>query len=128
MERQSELQRNQKATSVPQMDASMQACIDACLKCFQSCEQTMIHCLTMGGKHAEVEHMKTMQACAEISETSAKFMMLQSPFHTKTCGVCADVCTACAESCEKIGGAEMMACADICRKCADSCRAMAQMQ
>ncbi|MGZ5279384.1 MAG: four-helix bundle copper-binding protein [Pseudobdellovibrionaceae bacterium] len=128
MEKQIGNQKNEAAQSGRQMNASMQACIDNCIKCFQICEQTIIHCLTMGGKHVEVEHMKSLQACAEICETSAKFMMLESPFHNQTCGVCAEVCKSCADSCEKLGGTEMQECADMCRQCAESCEAMAKMQ
>lgn len=128
MENQMGHQKESSARSSQSMNASMQACIENCIQCFKTCEQAIIHCLTMGGKHVEVEHMKGLQACAEICETSAKFMMLQSSFHTQTCGVCADVCRACAESCEKLGGSEMQECANACRKCVESCSAMAKMQ
>jgi hypothetical protein len=45
------------------------------------------------------------------------------PFKSETCRVCADICEACAESCDQFeGNAEMKICATGCRKCTESCR------
>lgn len=102
----------------------MQACIDACSHCHQICLQTaMNHCLESGGKHVEAEHFRLMINCAEICQTSLNFMLSGSRLSNHVCGVCAKVCDACAESCEKLDGME--ACARACRKCAESCRSMA---
>ncbi len=107
---------------MPQHD--MQECIDNCLACYRSCQETaMNHCLEKGGKFVEPEHFRLMLSCAEICRTSADFMLSGSPLHAQTCAVCAGVCEACAESCERLG--EMDECARICRVCADSCREMA---
>lgn len=115
---------NQTSDEMMRMSPAIQECIHSCLRCFQSCEQTIFHCLSMGGKHAEAKHIQLMQACAEICQTSAKFMMLQSEYHMETCRVCATVCKACAVSCEQIGGDMMLECARICRECAESCEKM----
>ena len=105
----------------------MQRCIDECLSCFSICEQTIQHCLELGGKHASPAHIRTMQDCADICRTSAAFMMRGSPFHTRTCGVCAEVCRKCEEECRSMGDDEMMKqCADACRRCAESCARMAK--
>ena len=55
------------------------------------------------------------------------FMLRGSPLHTRTCGVCADICGQCAQDCDRVGGGDqqMKQCADICRRCAESCRQMA---
>lgn len=106
--------------SNPQMDE----CIQACLDCYRSCLQTASqHCLEMGGKHTEPEHFRLMLDCAEICRSSAAFMLNGSPFHHQTCGVCAEVCEACARSCAAIG--EMDDCVRACEHCADLCRQMA---
>lgn len=104
-------------------DAKMQACIDECLRCYQSCLGTaMNHCLETGGKHLEPGHFRLMMACAEICRTSAHFMLISSDHHKHVCAECAEICEACARSCEKIG--DMQDCVDSCRRCAKSCREM----
>ena len=107
-----------------QMSSEMQKCIHACLGCYQTCLGTaMQHCLTMGGKHTEPEHFRLMMACAEMCRTSAHFMLLGTPHHKHTCRECAEICTQCADDCERIG--DMQACVEACRHCADRCHAMA---
>ena len=105
----------------------MQQCIDECLDCHAICEQTIQHCLQLGGKHAEASHIRTMQDCAEICRTSAAFMLRGSPLHARTCAVCAEVCRACERECRRMGDDEMMQqCDDTCRRCAESCERMAK--
>ena len=103
---------------------NMQAGIDACSQCHETCLHTaMTHCLETGGKHVEVGHYRLMINCAEICQTSANFMLGGSSFHHKICAVCAEICDACASSCERVGGMED--CVKACRECAESCRKMA---
>lgn len=104
----------------------MQECIENCTLCHQVCEQTLAHCLEMGGKHAEATHIRALIDCAQTCTTSADFMLRQSDIHSAFCKACAEACSACAESCEQFKDDEkMMACADICRMCAESCEKMA---
>jgi hypothetical protein len=104
----------------------MQLCIQNCLMCHQSCEQMIAHCLNKGGRHATPNHIRLLQDCADICEMSADFMLRGSPFHSRTCGVCAEICRACASDCDAIADDDMMkACAEMCRRCADSCESMA---
>lgn len=115
-------------TAGHQMSADMQQCIQECLNCHSICLQTVSHCLQMGGKHADPQHIALLLDCAEICQTSANFMLRGSPLHGRTCGVCAEVCELCAQSCEQMGDDAMMqACAAACRRCAESCRQMAAM-
>ena len=108
------------------IDDRMQECIDRCQTCQETCLETVQHCLQKGGKHAEATHISTLLACAEICDTSARFMLLGSEFDGRVCGVCAEVCEACAVSCERMADDEtMQACADECRRCAESCQQMA---
>jgi hypothetical protein len=109
------------------MGEQMQHCIQACTVCHGVCMETVAHCLKMGGKHAEANHIRTLLDCANICQTSADFMLRGSDFHGLTCGVCAEVCERCAESCDRFGDDEMMKrCAEACRMCAQSCREMAE--
>lgn len=110
------------------MSADMEQCIENCLNCHRSCEETAAYCTQMGGKHAEPMHLGLLRDCAQICVTSADFMLRGSDMHPRVCGVCAEVCDRCAESCEQFGeDALMHECAEICRRCAESCRQMAGM-
>jgi hypothetical protein len=104
----------------------MQECIDRCQSCQESCLESVGHCLQLGGEHAAPDHIRLLIACAEICDTSARFMLLGSTHHVRTCEVCADVCDDCAKDCARFTDDEMMQrCADVCRRCAESCRQMA---
>ncbi|MDQ3516411.1 MAG: four-helix bundle copper-binding protein [Gemmatimonadota bacterium] len=111
-----------------QMKASpaMQSCIDVCNECHSVCIETVHHCLSLGGKHAEVGHITTLLDCADICRTSADFMLRGSERHPESCQACAAVCRACEESCRSMGDDEQMKkCADVCGRCAESCEKMA---
>ena len=105
---------------------AMQECIDECLRCHSICLEAVGHCLELGGKHAERNHITTLLDCAEICQTSANFMLRDSESHTRTCAVCAEICRKCEEECRRLGDDELMRrCADVCRECATSCERMA---
>jgi len=102
-------------------------CIEICWECRTECIKTLYnHCLPMGGKNAESEHVKIMTDCIQACQTAADFMVRGSNLYMSECVACADVCEACAESCEKIGDEEMQRCAEVCRRCAKNCRDMSR--
>jgi hypothetical protein len=106
------------------LSPEMRVCIDRCQACQETCLETMNHCLTIDGRHAKVSHM--LAACAEICDTSARFMLLGSEHYVRTCEVCAEICEACATDCERVGDDQIMQrCAEACTRCAESCREMA---
>lgn len=110
------------------LSQEMQECIQNCTDCHQICLAMVPHCLSLGGQHAAPEHIKLLLTCADICQTSAHFMLLNSPLHMRTCALCADVCEQCALDCDRIGDDEhMRQCAETCRRCAASCRQMASM-
>jgi hypothetical protein len=111
-----------------QMTQEMRECISHCLDCHASCLETSTHCLMMGGEHASPQHQKVLQDCAQACITSADFMLRLSPFHPQYCGICAELCRACGDSCEQMaqGDPVMRQCAEACRRCEQSCRRMAQ--
>jgi hypothetical protein len=105
---------------------NMQDCIDACTNCHQACLQTaMTHCLQMGGRHVAPDHLRLMFDCAAVCELSANLQLSGSPFADRLCGVCAEVCHACALSCRDLDGMEE--CLRACEVCEHSCREMARM-
>lgn len=104
----------------------MRECIRNCQDCSAICIETMSHCLALGGKHADAHHIRLLADCAEICRTSAAFMLRGSELHPRTCGVCAEACRMCGESCEQMAGGDqlMQQCAETCRRCAQSCERM----
>lgn len=109
-------------SSIDHLPNEMKDCITACWDCRTLCQKTLFHhCLEMGGKHVEQRHVRLMIDCMEICQTAADFMVRGSDMHGAVCAACAEVCHACADSCDEVGGDEMMACAQLCRECGESC-------
>ncbi len=99
-------------------------CVDACTRCAQFCLNTaMTHCLEVGGEHAAPAHLRLMLDCAEVCQLSARLQLSGSEFAEDACALCAQVCLACAESCDELEGMED--CAEVCRDCARHCEEMA---
>lgn len=105
------------------MESPMQDAIKACLDCHNMCLRMATgYCLERGGRHVEQEHFRLMLNCAELCQTSANFMLSDSPLHSRVCLICAETCEACAKSCEQVG--DMRECVEECQSCAKSCRTM----
>lgn len=109
-------------------DQSMQACIEACLVCYQTCTELIPHCLHLGRDFASPETIGLLTCCASLCETSARFMMHDSAFHRSTCELCARVCRSCAEMCEDLSENDprLRECMDDCLSCAEHCERMAR--
>lgn len=129
----------------------LQECIENCSNCHKVCLETYNYSLWLGGRYNESVHLRLLLDCAEISQTSANFMLRGSDLHRETCGVCAVICDNCAQDCERYTvtgtgeGApmskhsgpplvsksnvdeQMKYCAQVCRECAKSCHEMAAM-
>lgn len=107
--------------------AEMHECIENCTDCHAICVEAVAHCLSMGGKHADEQHILMLLTCADICRTSADAMLRGSQVHGSICGACAAVCAACADACAAMGNDdEMVRCAEACRRCADSCEQMSR--
>ncbi|QAT82525.1 putative cysteine-rich protein YhjQ [Corallococcus coralloides] len=106
-------------------DDAMRECIDHCTACHRVCLETLADCLKRGSRLAEPGPLRLLMDCADICDTSARFMLRGSELHSRTCFACAEVCAACATACEALGDEGLMeACADACRRCEESCRGM----
>ena len=104
-------------------------CIEICGECRDECHDILFnHCLEKGGKFAEKEHIKLLVDCIQACQTAEGFMKRDSTLYAAECAVCAEVCDACAVSCERIGGEELKRCAEACRRCAQSCRDVGKMK
>ncbi len=106
--------------------SEVRECIQDCLDCFRICNQTLIRCLSMGGKHAEVEHLNLLMDCAKICNTNADFMLRNSAYYPQICGFTADICDECSDVFDRFEDDFMKECASVCRRCAESCREMAR--
>jgi len=62
--------------------------------------------------------------CISVCTTAAHLMVLESNHSNAMCQLCADVCTACAEECEKHDMGHCQRCAAMCRDCAAECMSM----
>jgi len=94
------------------------------IDCYQTCTETTLRCLTMGGKHAESKHINLLMDCAKICNINADFMLRNSTYYPQTCGICADICDECGDDCDKFEEDFMKECASTCRRCAEACREM----
>jgi hypothetical protein len=109
--------------SAGRFESPMQDAIKACLDCHSMCLRVATtFCLEKGGRHVEQKQLALMLNCTELCQTSANFMLSDSPLHGRVCLICAEACEACAKSCEQVG--DMRECVDECKTCAKSCRAM----
>jgi len=106
--------------------SDLDQCIENCLECYRQCELALANSYKQESEIAS-DHLVLLSSCAEICRTSAKFMLLESPFHGETCNVCSNVCLACAESCEDMDDDSLKDCIQACRKCAESCAEMSKM-
>ncbi|MDX6328739.1 MAG: hypothetical protein QOI83_1122 [Streptomycetaceae bacterium] len=108
------------------MSKEMQRCVEACMACHTMCEQTMSSTLQMGGGQAEMQIMRALMDCTELTRICADMMMRRSPLMAEMCAMCARACEMCAEACMSMPNDPQMArCAESCRKCAEMCRSMA---
>jgi hypothetical protein len=51
--------------------------------------------------------------CARICVTNADFMLRNSNYYQQTCGITANICAECADSCEKFEEDFMKQCANV---------------
>jgi hypothetical protein len=109
------------------MNDAMRTAIDDAQTCATICWETVSHCLSLGGPHAEATHIRSLIDCAEACRSAADSMARGSEIHGRVCGVCAEACRRCAESCERVDAQDeqMRLCMEACRRCEHSCAQMA---
>jgi hypothetical protein len=99
-------------------------CLKNSLDCYQECTETLTRCTAMGDKHSAPEHLNRLMDCARICVTNADFMLRNSNYYQQTCGITANICDECSDSCDMFEEDFMKQCANVCRRCAESCREM----
>ena len=101
-------------------------CLDDCIDCYKTCTESLTKCLAMGGKHAKFEHINLLMDCAKTCSINADFILRNSTYYPQTCGITADICDECADTCDRFHDDFMKECANVCRRCSESCREMAR--
>ena len=100
------------------------SCIDACLQCAAVCN----HCASSCTQEDDIKMMaKCIQLdmeCAAICYAAAQLMSMGSEKSKEICSLCADICEKCGAECGKHQTKHCQECADMCRKCAEECRKM----
>lgn len=107
------------------MHDQYRTCVDACQSCAVECEHCASACLQEPDVSARVRCIQLLRDCADICVMAVRWMARGSSNINKICGLCADVCDACAAECARFKDAHCQRCADECRKCAAECRKMA---
>lgn len=107
------------------MHSVYESCIDACTRCAEACDHCAASCLQEEDVAMMTRCIQLDMECSSICKTSALLMHLQSNHANAVCQLCADICTACAEECEKHEHAHCRECAATCRECAAECVSMA---
>ena len=106
------------------MNSSYQTCIEICNRCAEVCEQCLAACLKEEDTNMMAECIRLDLECVSVCRTAATLMLLESNHANALCQLCADVCTACAEECEKHEHDHCRECAVACRRCAEECLSM----
>lgn len=103
-----------------------QNCIDTCNACADSCEFCATSCLREQDVKMLERCIQLNRECASICYTKSQVMSLDGEHVREICRVCADICDACAQECEKHKQMDhCQRCAEACRICAAECRKMA---
>lgn len=107
------------------MNSAYQSCINACMQCAEACDHCAASCLLEENVTMMARCIQLDMECSSICKTAAQLMHLQSSHANAVCQICADICIACAEECEKHGHEHCRRCAGMCRDCAAECMSMA---
>lgn len=103
--------------------AKSKTCHEGPDNCAQVCQESLDYCLKKGGKHASKEHVNILKDCIAICKLKADFTARGSKFTEPLTKLCADICNACAASCESLDDPKLKHCVSMCQDCSESCSA-----
>ena len=101
-------------------------CIEACNICATACDHCAAACLSEKDPKPMARCIALDIDCAAVCRLAPGFMARDSKQAALICGVCADVCEACAAECGNHDMQHCKDCAEACRRCAAECRRMAE--
>lgn len=96
-------------------------CLENCFEAAEVCEWCADECL---GSEEMEECARLCRDVADVTTLHARFMARSSDYSQDLAGLCADVCEACADECERHDAHHCQVCTDVLRECAESCRQM----
>ncbi len=112
-----------------EVDDVIQQCVEDANECHLVCTETVTYALQVGAAHAELPVIRTLMDCADACHLSAALLLRRSEFAVRACGLTAEICDRCAESCDQFPDDQwMVECSETCRRCADSCREVASIE
>jgi hypothetical protein len=100
-------------------------CIEACNACAVACHSCAAACLSEPDVKMMARCIALDLDCAQVCQLAAALMAGGSDFAPQLCGLCAEVCEACAAECGGHDVDHCQQCAEACRRCAAECRQMA---
>jgi hypothetical protein len=98
--------------------ASMERCIDQCLEVVKLASRCADDCLKSENVAALRQCIGLCLDAVGVSGLCVEMMAADSRFAARTSELCAEVCAACADECDRHEGVAMKECADACRRCA----------
>ncbi len=114
-----------KEDVMSQQQSLTDQCLQECTTVVQTAGRCADSCLSGGQADAMQQCIRLCLDAATITGACAELMARNSSFSGQICGICADVCDACAAECEQHEGDVMQQCAEACGACARTCRQMA---
>jgi len=102
--------------------------IDACIRAVGECERCIIASLEEDNVKKMARCIQLNRYCVDICRTVITFITRGDHFGEyfvmRLCALCAEICDACADECEKHNMEYCTRCATACRECARECRRM----
>ena len=110
------------------MESTYHTAIELCIQCANACDHCAASCLREEDVNMLSACIQSDLECSAMCKTAAQLMHLQSTHANAACQLCADICIACAEECEKHAPhmEHCKLCAEVCRRCAEECRKMSE--
>lgn len=105
-----------------QLDTCLQACIDACNRTIQACNECYDVCCSNTHVEGCSDCVKILRDCTDVCALVSQMIARNSVNARLICSLCANICEACANACSKCKNDCCQRCAEICRDCADACR------
>ncbi|HBF20390.1 MAG: four-helix bundle copper-binding protein [Owenweeksia sp.] len=99
-----------------QLIESLQKCIRECLNCADSC-------LDEDNIKKMVPCVRLDRACAETCQAGANLLAINATNAREMVQLCKDICSKCADECEKHEMDHCKRCGEACRECEKACEA-----
>lgn len=91
-------------------------------ECVIACETCAAACLEEENVKKMSNCIKLDRDCADICSLGVQLLARNSGLSESYIGLCADICSKCAEECEKHEHDHCRICAEACRKCEETCK------